>query len=162
MIFAESNRATPIEPQTTRFYSQNCFPTTPQLPPKHQTLFAKLLSRYAPTTSQPPESIRKTALPPRPNDPQTTRFYSPNCSATTPLLPPNHKNLFAKLLSYLAPTISKPSDSIRKTTFPPRPSTPKPPESIRKTALPPHLHYLPTTELYAKLLYSDAASNDTV
>ena len=92
-IFAESNRATPIEPQTTRFYSQNCFPTTPPLPPKHQTPFAKLLSRYAPTTSQPPESIRKTALPPRPNDPQTTRFYSQNCSSTTPLLPPNHKNL---------------------------------------------------------------------
>ena len=90
------------EPQTTRFYSQTCSATTPQLPPNHQILFAKLLSHHAPrpphhenlfakllshhasTTSQPRESIRKTALPQRLNDPQTTRFYSQNCSPTAP------------------------------------------------------------------------------
>ena len=42
-----------------------------ELPKYHQILFAKLLSHHASTTSKPPDSIRKTALPPRPNDPES-------------------------------------------------------------------------------------------
>ena len=61
-----------------------------ELPKYHQILFAKLLSHHTSQTSKPPDSIRKTALPPRPNDPESTRFYSHNCSPTTPQRPRNH------------------------------------------------------------------------
>ena len=100
--------------QTTRFYSQNCSPTTPPLSPNHENLFAKLLSRNGPTTPKPLDSIRKTALPPRPNDLQTISFYSQTCCPTTPQRPPNHENLFAKLLSRNAPTTSQPPELYAK------------------------------------------------
>ena len=94
--------------QTTRFHSQNCSPTMPPRPPQYQNLFAHLLSRYAPMTSQPADSIRNTALPPWLNDIQKpdsirptalpprlhylpiTNIYSQNCSPATAQRPPNH------------------------------------------------------------------------
>ena len=42
-----------------------------ELPKYQQILFAKLLSHHTSQTSKPPDSIRKTALPPRPNDPES-------------------------------------------------------------------------------------------
>ena len=76
----------PNDLHSTRCCSRNNSPATPQRPPNHENLFAKLLSDHTPTKPKPPTSICQTALPQHPPRPS------------------NHKILFAKLLSRCAPT----------------------------------------------------------